>query len=147
VLDGAWPRDLEPIVMGIPSCKDEDPKKLAHLFEVKVGAGMLMATTFKFGSPYCKSQFDYFFLDEVLKYLLGDDCAPKASVTADFIRSFEDRQPDLLDFKLRGVNDVAMPPRATPKPKPGQETSDWRNMPPLPEEFEYMLKRRDHLDV
>lgn len=146
ILDESWPADLQPIILAVPSCKDEKPQRMAHLFEVAVGSGAMMATTFKFGSPYCKSQFDYFFLDELLQYLCSDQCAPSSRVNSDFILSFRGKTPQKMDLMLRGVNDAALPPKAQGKLKPGQETSDWRNMPPLPEEFEYMLKRRDHIE-
>lgn len=146
ILDESWPEELEPIILAVPSCKDEKPQRMAHLFEVAVGQGAMMASTFKFGSPYCKSQFDYFFLDELLKYLCSNQCAPICRVSSEFILSFRNKTPQVMDLMLRGVNDAALPPKAQRKLKPGQETSDWRNMPPLPEEFEYMLKKRDRIE-
>lgn len=104
ILDERWPKELEPIIMGIPSYKDNAPKRLAHLFEIGVGSGRLIASTFKFGSPHAQSAFDLFFLDELLTYMLSDRFKPKAHITVQQLLNNQIDKPSHLQLALRDVN-------------------------------------------
>lgn len=103
-LGDGWPKELEPIIMGVPSYKDADPKRLAHLFEIRVGAGRLMASTFKFGSPHAQSAFDLFFLDELLQYMLSEKFAPPSQITPEQLIENHMDKPSYLHMALRDVN-------------------------------------------
>ncbi len=103
-LEKGWPEDLEPLIMGIPSYKSEKPAKQAHLLEVMVGDGRLMASPMKFGSPFAQSAFDLFFLDEILQYMAGEEFAPRARMSEEALRSVQTEAPSYLQMSLRDVN-------------------------------------------
>ena len=103
-LEEGWPDDLEPIIMGVPSYKAEAPLKQAHMLEVQVGKGRLLASPMKFGSPHAQSAFDLYFLDEVLKYMVSDDFSPKAVMSERALRKVQTDGPSYLQIAIRDVN-------------------------------------------
>lgn len=90
-----WPSDLEPIIMGCPSFKQENPQKLAHLFEVAVGKGKLMVTSFDLGSLKAVNPATAYFTEVLLKYLTGESFAPKINVEPGFLRKLMGRGMDI----------------------------------------------------
>jgi len=88
-----WPAELKPIIMGIPSYKDAKPGKLAHLFEVKVGQGRLMVTSFDFSSPKAQNPATNYFFDRLLGYLAGPDFKPQTAIEAEFLSGFSENAP------------------------------------------------------
>ncbi len=81
-----WPPELKPLIMNIPSFKDEHPARLGLLFEAAAGPGKLMVSTLDFGSPYAANPATRYFLDQLLRYLVSDQFRPAARVGLDFLR-------------------------------------------------------------
>lgn len=81
-----WPVEIQPIIMGIPSYKTEKPQRLAHLFEVKVGRGRLLVSSFSFDQVH---PFADFLLNKMLYYAAGKSFSPDKQVSVPFLRSFE----------------------------------------------------------
>ncbi|MDL2232560.1 hypothetical protein LJC63_03145 [Ruminococcaceae bacterium OttesenSCG-928-L11] len=81
-----WPARLTPIVAGIPSYKAAKPQLLAHLFEVRVGKGRLLVTTFDFCSHSARNPATAYYFDQVLRYLASDAFDPAVPVTPEFLR-------------------------------------------------------------
>jgi len=108
-----WPKDLKPIIAGIPSYKAEDPELYGHLFEVWVGEGRLLVSTLEFGSPHSLNSFGGYFLDKMLRYVCGDDFSPDVRVTSSFIASYchgghvqQAASQEAAGFLGTGVDDV-----------------------------------------
>ncbi len=86
----AFPNELKPIIQGIPSYKAERPKKLAHLFEIQVGLGKLVVSTFNFSGwdmnlhrrKFMNCAGNYL-LVEILNYMSGSQFKPEAAVSID----------------------------------------------------------------
>ncbi len=81
-----WPVEIEPIIMGIPSYKSENPQRLAHIFEVKVGKGSLLVSSFAFDEAHT---FGEYLLNKMLAYAAGNQFNPAEQVPVSFIKSFE----------------------------------------------------------
>lgn len=82
-----WPRELKPIIAGIPSYKSSNPQLLAHMMEVKVGSGKLLITTLNFYSEGSNpNPASSYFFDQVLRYLVSDNFNPIIRITAELLR-------------------------------------------------------------
>ena len=104
-----WPDALEPIIMGIPSAKQERPQRLGHLFEVKAGNGNLLVTTLEFGSPHAQNAATRYFLDQVLRYVLSPKFAPSVQVELAFLEAFMHRPTQV---RAEGTENPASASRA-----------------------------------
>ena len=90
-----FPDELQPIIQGIPSFKDENPKKLGFLFEIRVGAGKLMISSFEFGYPHVNAHLGgfycpaaNFFFCNMLKYMASEEFDPKVKVSTEFLTKY-----------------------------------------------------------
>jgi hypothetical protein len=88
-----WPDELKPLIMGVPSYKDAQPGKLAHLFEVQAGKGKLLVSSLDFSSPKAQNAATIYFFDQLLQYMAGLDFNPQTAVETDFLSSFSQQAP------------------------------------------------------
>ncbi len=95
-----WPEQLEPIIMGIPSYKQKRPQKLAHVFEVSVGRGKLLITSFRFDTPGASHVSAVDLLSRMLYYMDSQQFQPEVSVQPAFLASLPGRaQPAVATKK------------------------------------------------
>lgn len=81
-----WPRELQPIIAGIPSYKSKEPQLSAHLMEVKVGKGKLLITTLDFYSMISHpNRAATYYFDQILQYLCGNEFNPTTEVSSTFL--------------------------------------------------------------
>jgi hypothetical protein len=87
-----FPDEFQPIIQAIPSFKAVNPKKLGFLFEVKVGLGKLLVSSFKFGYPlvnihlggfYCPAA--NFFFCKILRYMASGKFSPEITISENLL--------------------------------------------------------------
>jgi hypothetical protein len=74
-----WPVRIEPVIRSIPTWKNCENR--AYLFEVRVGAGRLLATALRIlETVFTRAEGRYLF-DTMLRYAASEDFEPEAAVS------------------------------------------------------------------